>query len=151
MNKTFGSFLLIMLFLSTSCGNRSENKLIVEAASIHEKMIAKHDSLESMLQEQEKRVNAILDKMPASNPDRVAYESMERSINRSYELLNKWKTALDNEPSHLSYTGKGENARNRSDKEILDIQKAYSTRLDEVGMKINELLTTVEMYTKDEN
>lgn len=150
MKKTIGSLALVLsfLFLSLSCGDRSQNRLIVEASAIHDRMITKHDSLYSMLEKQEKRVDEILTEMPESNPDRVAYESMDRSIQRSYKLLESWREALEDEPSPSNYSGKGENSKKRSDKEILDIQKAYSTRLDEVGVKINELVTTMEMYTK---
>ena len=145
--------ILSMVFLTFSCGSRSENRKLVEAASIHGNMITKHDSIYSMLQDQEKRVESKLSRLSASDPDRVAYESMERSINRSYKLLESWKEGLDDVPNYSQdpENRNNTNTKGMSDQKILDLQKAYSTRLDDVSRKINELITTMDMYTKDEN
>ena len=144
--------ILSMVFLTFSCGSRGENRKLVEAASIHDKMITKHDSIYNMLEDQEKRVESKLSRLSASDPDRVAYESMNRSIDRSYKLLESWKEGLAEIPNYSqeSENGNSKNTKGMSDQKILDLQKAYSTRLDEVGRKINELITTMDMYTKDE-
>src|SRR5690554_6989279 len=155
MKQKSGSFLLIisMAFMSFSCGNRGENRKLVEAASIHDRMIAKHDSIYIMLEEQKRRVDAKLSKLSETDPDRIAYESMNRSIERSYKLLESWREGLAEVPNYSrdAENGNDKNAKGMSDQKILDLQKAYNTRLDEVGRKINELITTMEMYTKDEN
>lgn len=154
MKQKFGILFLIlsMVFITFSCGDRGENRKLVEAASIHDKMIIKHDSIYSMLEEQEKRVESKLSRLSAKDPDRVAYESMERSINRSYKLLDSWKEGLAEIPNYSQDTENQNNTNTKgiSDQKILELQKAYSTRLDEVGRKINELITTMDMYTKDE-
>lgn len=144
--------ILSMVFVTVSCGNRSENRKLVEAAAIHDKMITKHDSIYSMLQEQEKRVESKLSRLSQNDPDRAAYESMNRSINRSYKLLDSWKEGLAEVPNYSqnSENGNNKNSKGMSDQKILDLQKAYSTRLNDVGGKINELITTMDMYTKDE-
>ena len=152
--KTGILFLILsMVFMTYSCGSRSDNRKLVEAASIHDKMMAKHDSIYGMLEEQEKRVASKLSRLSAKDPDRVAYESMNRSINRSYNLLDSWKEGLAEVPNYSQNSENGDNKNNKgmSDQKILDLQKAYSTRLDEVSRKINELITTMDMYTKDKN
>lgn len=154
MKQKSGILFLIfsMVFVTFSCGSRSDNRKLVEAAAIHDKMITKHDSIYNMLEEQEKRVAAKLSRLSAQDPDRVAYESMNRSIHRSYKLLESWKEGLDEVPNYSRNpeNGNNKNSKGISDQKILDLQKAYNTRLDEVGRKINELITTMDMYTKDE-
>ena len=102
-----------------------------------------------------------LDNLSPNDPDRAAYESMKRSLNRSYKLLDSWmdgvadfpgsKHVHDSNSPHKHDPEKERIMEDMSDQEILELQKAYKTRLDEVEMKIKELITTMEMYTKDEN
>ena len=153
--------LLSLVLILAACGGRSENRKMVEAAEIHEQILVKHDSIYSDLQQQEKRVESKLGKLSATDPDRVAYESMERSIERSYKLLESWMDGVADFPGakhvhnsdspHKHDPEKERIMKGMSDQEILDLQKAYKTRLDEVGLKIKELITTMDMYTKDEN
>ena len=153
--------LLGLVLLLAACGGRSENRKMVEAAAIHDQVLNKHDSIYSVLQEQEIRVQRKLGKLSANDPDRVAYESMKRSIDRSYNLLESWMDGVADFPGakhvhnsnspHKHDPEKDKIMKGMSDQEILDLQKAYKTRLDEVGLKIKELITTMDMYTKDEN
>ncbi|NEN25078.1 hypothetical protein G3O08_16380 [Cryomorpha ignava] len=153
--------LLGLVLLLAACGGRNENRKMVEASAIHEQILDKHDSIYSVLQEQEQRVEKKLGKLSANDPDRVAYESMMRSINRSYNLLASWMEGVADFPGskhihnsdspHKHDPEKERTMKGMSDQEILDLQKAYKTRLDEVGLKIKELITTMDMYTKDEN
>ncbi len=158
---TFTLTILGFAFLLASCGGRSENRKLVEAAAIHSHILNKHDSIYSMLQDQEQKVDKKLAKLSPNDPDRVAFESMDRSIDRSYKLLESWMDAVVDVPGsvhvhnenapHKHDPEKERTLSGMSDQEILDLQKAYSNKLDEVGSKINELITTMDMYTKDEN
>lgn len=153
--------LLGLVLLITACGGRSENRKMVEAAAIHEQILNKHDSIYNQLEIQEERVEKKLAKLSANDPDRVAYESMKRSIDRSYKLLQSWmdgvadfpgsKHVHDSNAPHKHDPEKERTLKGMSDQEILELQKAYKARLDEVGLKIKELITTMDMYTKDEN
>lgn len=153
--------LLGLVLLFAACGGRSENRKMVEAAAIYEQILIKHDSIYNMLQKHDQRVDNILAKVPESDPDRVAYESMKRSIDRSFNLLESWMDGVaefpgsehvhDSNSPHKHDHKKERLMESMSDEEILELQKAYKTRLDEVGLKINELITTIDMYTKDEN
>ena len=145
----------------TACGGRSENRKMVEAAAIHEEILSKHDTIFVELQEQEKKVERKLINLSDNDPDRVAYESMKRSIDRSYKLLSTWMEGVaefpgtthvhDSNSPHKHDPAMERTMEGMSDQEILELQKAYKTRLDEVGLKIKELITTIDMYTKDEN
>lgn len=157
---------LVLAFFSIaavviSCGGRSENRKLVEAAAIHEKILDKHDSIYNALTVQKERVDKKLSQLSDSDPDRPAYESMNRSIERSYKLLNSWMEGVVGVPGvehkhkegapHTHDADKERTMEGLSDQEILELQQAYKTRLDEVGSKIKELITTMDMYTKDDN
>lgn len=159
-------FFIVLTFLATvaiviSCGGRSENRKLVEAAAIHEKMLIKHDSIYNAITIQKERVDKKLSKLSDSDQDRPAYESMNRSLDRSYNLLSSWMDGVVGVPGiehnhkdgapHTHDPVKEQTMKGLSDQEVLELQKAYSTRLDEVGLKIKELITTMDMYTKDEN
>lgn len=148
--------ILVLAILVGSCGGRSKNRKLVEAQEIHKAMMTKHDSIFEAVQVQEKRVTKKLESLSSNNPDRAAYASMERSIKRSYDLLEKWDDSVTDVPGFETdhagkknddQTGKA-NPKDMSDQEILDLQNAYSEKLDQIGQKIGELVTTMDMYTK---
>src|SRR5690554_99633 len=116
---------LLMVLMTISCGDRSDNRKLVEAASVYDKMIIKYDSVHDMLKAQEARVEARLSQLSATDPDRAAYESMSRSISRSYSLLASWKDGLAEVPNYSQNPENGNttNERGLSDQTILDLQK----------------------------
>lgn len=148
--------ILALAILVGSCGGRSKNRKLVEAHEIHKAMMMKYDSISEALQIQEQRVTKKLESISQNNPDRAAFQSMERSIKRSYDLLDKWNAGVTDvpgfEPDHKGEDNGGQtgnaNPKDMSDQEILDLQDAYSNKLDQIGQKIGELVTTMDMYTK---
>lgn len=143
-----------MALLLFACNGRSKNRKIVEAQEIHQTMMAKHDSIYKAIQIQEERVEKKLNSLSPNNPDRAAFQSMDRSIKRSYNLLDSWRENVTDVPGYGSEGARetdssdGESTDKLSDQEILDLQKAYKTKLDQIDQKIDELITTMEMYTK---
>lgn len=160
MKKTIFNILAVMslAILVVSCGGRSKNRKLVEAHEIHNAMMAKHDSIYEALKIQDERVTKKLATMSQNNPDRAAFQSMERSIKRSFGLLEKWKSSVADVPGfdQNKPADKNENPQDKvnlkgmSDQEILDLENAYSDKLDQIGQKIGELITTMDMYTKND-
>ncbi len=150
--------ILALTIAMVSCGGRSKNRKLVQAQEIHKEMMTKYDSIYKAVQVQENRVAMKLEKISANNPDRAAYASMQRSIKRSYDLLEKWKQNVTSvpgfEPDNDGVEKQDKDPSNKvnttgmNDQEILDLQNAYSEKLDQIGQKIGELVTTMDMYTK---
>lgn len=162
MKKNIFNMLVILALaiLVGSCGGRTKNRKLVESQEIHKAMMMKRDSIFDALQIQEKRVAKKLQTMSPNNPDRAAYNSMERSIKRSYKLLDKWAESVtavpgfepdhEDEVNHNHTSTSKVNTKDLSDQEILDLQDAYSNKLDQIGQKIGELVTTMDMYTRND-
>lgn len=156
MKQKLFSLLMLSIVITSlySCGGRSKNQKIVEAQKIHATMLTRYDSIYSTLQDQEKRVEKKLNALSPNNPDRAAYLSMQRSIHKSYDLLQNWKQGITDVPgfsqdgAKKTQTPGGINPDKMSDQEILDLQKAYDEKLDQIGRKVRELMTTMDMYTK---
>ena len=157
MKKNIFSILsfFVVAILLISCGGRSQNRKLVQAQEIHKEMMMKYDSIYNALEVQEKRVTKKLESMKGQDPDRAAFQSMQRSIQRSYNLLKSWNDGVTNVPGfEPDQSGNDEhpntsdlNPKELSDQEILDLQNAYSEKLDQISQKIDELITTMDMYT----
>lgn len=154
------TIVLVVFVLATnlqSCGSRGENRKIMEAAVIHRDFMQRHDSLFNALTAEKERVTGLL--QTEKNKEKIqAYESMNRSLDRSFRLLSSWEEAVIGVPGvEHDHNGHNHDHSNddliddMSDKEILELQKAYSMRLDEVNKKIKELLTTIELYSQNAN
>jgi len=152
---------ILGIIVIASCDNsgREQNRTIKEAAAIHEEILVRYDSLFEALSSENERINDAL-KTGISNPKRKsAYESMKRSIEKSFRLLASWEESLVSVPGveHHHHDGhhhhhdhsKDNIVASMSDKEILELQLALKTRLDEVATGIRGLLTTIEMYDQN--
>jgi hypothetical protein len=164
MKKRFSSVLiaLVLILSFAACGGKSENRKIIEAAAIHTTFMDRYDSLYHILHDEKVRISENLSAVDQSDPRRSAYESMLRSIDRSIGLLEGWEEAVVGvpgleRPHHHHGEGHKHNQDNDalmkslSDQEILDLQKAYATRLDDVIKEINTLLGAIKIYDTQMN
>jgi hypothetical protein len=150
------------LMVLTSCGDsgRGQNRTIKQAAAIHEEILTRHDSIYSALEREKKRINEQLSSGTLNADKKSAYESMIRSIDKSFRILGTWEESVVGVPGfehaheehgHHSHDHlKEEIAKGMSDKEILELQQALQGRLEEVSSQINGLLTTIEMYDQND-
>lgn len=147
--------ILMMGTILSACGGKGENRKLKEAATIHAAFMQQYDSTYSALQSEKAKVEELLSTTQPSNDNFKAYESMQRSIDKSLNLLKSWEEAVVGVPGmehvhvnapHSHDHAKDEIAANMSDAEILELQKAYQTRLNEVTKEINNLLDTIKMY-----
>lgn len=150
------------LAVMASCGDsgRGQNRTMKEAAVIHEEIMSRHDSIYSALQREKKRVTAELEAGISNQDKRSAYESMIRSIDKSFRALASWEESVvavpgyehkhDGEHHHSHDPMKEEIAAGMSDKEILQLQIALKERLEEVSAQINGLLITIETYDQND-
>ncbi len=158
-------FIMILslgLMVLTSCGDsgRGQNRTIKQAAAIHEEILTRHDSIYSALEREKKRINEQLSSGTLNTDKKSAYESMIRSIDKSFRILGTWEESVVGVPGfehaheehgHHSHDHlKEEIAKGMSDKEILELQQALQGRLEEVSSQINGLLTTIEMYDQND-
>ncbi len=155
----FASIALLAIIM-VACGGRSENRKLKEAAAINNKMMSNHDSIYNVLEEQRVKVNARMESIGENDVNYKAYKSMARSLDRGFKLLSSWESSVVGVPGmehdhrdgalHSHDHQNEATLKSMSDQEILDLQNAYSNRLDEVSQKIKELITTMEMYTKND-
>ncbi|MCA1761925.1 MAG: hypothetical protein LC664_02850 [Flavobacteriales bacterium] len=128
------------------------NRQIKQAAEIHKDIMHRHDSLYTMLKEKKNWVTAEMES--ESNEKMIsAYQSMDRSIDRGFKLLGSWESAVVGVPGvphnhHEGHTHSHDEdiVDSMSDSELLDLQKAYDDRLDEVEKKIDNLMDTIDKY-----
>lgn len=144
-----------------SCGDsdRKENRTIKKAAAIHEEIMTRHDSIYTALTKEKERINAALEAGISNKDKKSAYQSMIRSIDKSYRALSSWEESVvmvpgfehdHNGAHHHSHDPmKEEIAANMSDKEILELQIALRARLGEVSAQIRGLLLTIESYDQN--
>ncbi len=146
---------IFIVILIASCGDRSENRQVKQAAEIHKEIMQRHDSIYERLNEKQKWVSKKLE----TESDRKmisAYESMDRSLDRGFKLLASWESAVvgvpgiphDHHPGH-SHSHDEDVVDRMSDKELLELHKAYKARLDEVEKKIDNLIDTIDTYMAD--
>lgn len=143
---------LLVAILVAACGDRSENRQVKQAAEIHKEIMQRHDSIYNSLTTKQKWVTEQLES--ERNEKMVsAYRSMDRSLDRGFKLLASWESAVVGVPGvpHKHHPGHthshDEDIVDRmSDKELLDLQKAYKARLDEVEKKVENLLETIDTY-----
>jgi hypothetical protein len=149
---------ILGLALWASCGEtgRGQNRTIKQASIIHDEILTRHDSIYSALTREKKRIDAALEAGISNEAKRSAYQSMQRSIDKSFKILASWEESVvgvpgfkhdhDGEHHHSHDHMKEEIAASMSDKEILELQVALKERLEEVSKQIRGLLTTIEMY-----
>ena len=159
MNKfRKGILLWSLVLLLAACGGKSENRKIQEAASVHMAFMDRYDSLYHTLQAEKERIEIGLQNISSDDSRRAAYESMQRSIEKSLSLLNGWENAVVGVPGlkrEHHHHGEGEHHHHEdeeallnsmSDAEILELQKAYSSKLDELTKEITSLLDAIKQY-----
>lgn len=152
-------FALVAGIAIASCGGKGSNRKIMEAGEIHVSMMMKYDSVYHRLNDEKQRVSDALGTMDVSDKRRPAYESMLRSIDRGLSLIGGWESAVVGVPGvqtdiHHHHSSDHEHHHhdndaildNMTDQEILDLQKAYNTKLNEVVKEINTLLETIQQY-----
>ena len=149
------------LAVMASCGesSRKDNRTIKEAAAIHDEILTRHDSIYSALAKEKKRISAALEAGISNEEKKSAYESMIRSIDKSFRALSSWEESVvavpgfehshDGEHHHSHDPMKEEIAASMSDKEILQLQKALKARLGEVSTQIRGLLITIQSYDQN--
>ncbi len=148
--------LITILAVTTACGGRGDNKKLQEAKAIHTSFMQTYDSTYFALEEEQTRVIKLIAKTPETDERYSAYQSMKRSIDKSFGLLKSWQEAVvpvpgmehdhDSHAPHDHDPAREATVKGMSDQEILDLQKAYKTRLDEVSTEINNLLETIQNY-----
>jgi len=161
------SSMRLLVILSTivtviaSCGDssRADNRTIKEASQIHEEILTRHDSIFSALTEEKERISAALESGISNKDKKSAYQSMLRSIDKSFRVLATWEESVvavpgfehnhDGEHHHSHDHMKEEIAASMSDKEILELQRALQDRLGEVSTQIRGLLLTIESYDQN--
>ncbi|MEM9051725.1 MAG: hypothetical protein AAGC47_06700 [Bacteroidota bacterium] len=151
------------IIIMVSCGEsgREQNRTIKKAAAIHEEILERYDSLYSALKAEDERIVAELEAGISNTKRKSAYESMKRSIDKSFRLLATWEESVvavpgvehhhdhDGEHHHSHDHMKEDIAESMSDKEILELQRALQVRLNEVATGIRGLLNTIEMYDQN--
>jgi len=149
------------LAVMASCGesSRKDNRTIKKAAAIHDEIMTRHDSIYSALLKEKKRINAELEAGISREEKKSAYESMLRSIDKSFRALGSWEESVvtvpgyehkhDGEHHHSHDPMKEEIAAGMSDKEILQLQIALRSRLGEVSAQIRGLLLTIQSYDQN--
>ncbi len=138
------------------CGSRGDNRKLQEAAAVHSDFMTKYDSIYRSLEAERVRVNGLLETTSPTDQRFAAYQSMQRSIEKGFNLLSSWESNVAPVPgmahdhdSHAPHThdpAKDAIIKGMSDQEIYDLQVAYKTRLDEVIKEIQNLLDTIKMY-----
>jgi hypothetical protein len=151
--------IFVSVIVIASCADRSQNRKIQEAAEVHIRVMERHDTLYAKLEREKGRIEKLL--AEERREDRVkVYESMLRSIKKGFRLLESWDESVVGVPGmereHHHHEGHSHDHSHdhnsdkilsqMSDQEILDLQKAYELKLDEVSNKIHEMLTTIKMY-----
>jgi hypothetical protein len=162
VNMRWIIILSLGLVVMASCGDsaRGDNRTIKEAATIHEEILTRHDSIYSALTKEKKRISAELEAGISRKDKKSAYESMIRSIDKSFRALSSWEESVVAVPGfEHKHTGehhhhshdpmKEEIAASMSDKEILELQRALRSRLGEVSTQIRGLLLTIESYDQN--
>jgi uncharacterized protein len=150
---------VLSLFVTVACIDRSQNRKLVEAAEIHRDMMAQHDSIYTMLKERENELMQKMKQVGDTDPNYEAYKSMMRSIAKGQRLLKSWREGVVGVPGmehehnedvpHSHDHQNDEKLKSMSDQEILELQEAYSTRLDQLSTKIDELYTTMDMFSQN--
>lgn len=149
----------VMMIMSCGDSGRGQNRTIKEAATIHNKMMTRHDSIFTALKKEKERINQQLESGISNKDKKSAYESMIRSIDKSFRILGSWEESVVTVPGTEHKHGENCNhdhdhhkedlAKNLSDKELLQLQEALQERLEEVATQIKGLLTTIEMYDQN--
>jgi len=159
MRKTL-IFTAMALMLLASCGEtgRGQNRSVKEAAQIHEEIMTRHDSIYNALENEKNRITSKMSTYRGNEEKEKIYNAMLRSIDKSFRILGTWEESVvgvpgfehkheDGDHHHHHHDHMKEDIVNEmSDKEILELQRALKTRLDEVSKEIRGLLTTIEMY-----
>jgi len=150
-----------MMMAMTGCDNSDggQNSTVKKAGAIHEEIMTRHDSIYSALEKEKARIEGQLNAGISNAKKKSAYQSMLRSIDKSFRILNSWEESVvgvpgfehahDHHGHHSHDHLKEEIAKGMSDREILQLQQALKERLEEVSTQINGLLTTIEMYDKN--
>lgn len=166
MTKYPGIFLLTLLLVA--CGGKKDNRLLKEAAGIHEETMQRYDSMYHALLDKQSEIEARIDGL--SGDKKSANESMLRSIDKGLRILEGWEESVVGVPGyefdyHQHAHGEGDGhdhhhhdqrdndqiLRGMNDKEVLALQKALKSRLAEVSQEINNLLDTIKLYEEREN
>lgn len=166
MTKYLGIFLLTLLMVS--CGGKKDNRLLKEAAAIHEETMQRYDSLYHELLDKRAEIEGRIDGLYGDK--KSANESMLRSIDKSLRILDGWEESVVGVPGyefdyHHHNHGEGDGhehhhhskrdndqiLRGMNDREVLALQKALKARLAEVSQEINNLLDTIKLYEAREN
>lgn len=154
-----GVLLAVVTITATSCdGGRGQNRKLKEAAEIHRNSMARFDSVYTALEQEKAEVEAKIARTAPTDERMGAYRAMIRSIDKSMRLLDTWDKSVlgvpglpESDSVHGSHGHQDlDKLSELSDKEILELQKAYSSRLNEVITEVNGLLTTIDMYEKDD-
>lgn len=160
--------LALVVLSFAACDGKKGNRKLVEAAEVHQDMMSRYDSIYHALIEKREEINQ---RMGGLNTEQQsANESMLRSIDKSLNILQGWNESVVGVPGHeFEYHDHHDHAdheddhnhhhvrdndnllRGMSDEEVLDLQKALRTRLNEVSQEINTLLETIKMYEQREN
>ena len=153
------SLLLLAISLTWfACDSgRGQNRILKEAAEIHTETMARYDSVYAALEAEKADVEAKIARTASTDERMKAYDSMIRSIDKSMRLLNGWDEAVigvpglkETDTTHHHHDHQDHAKLSElSDKEILELQKAYRTRLNDVITQVNGLLTTIKMYEND--
>ncbi len=160
--KTLKLLVLSILLVNLSaCDGKKSNRKLQEAAEIHEEMMMQYDSIYHALLDKRKEINARIDEL--AGDQRSANESMLRSINKSLSILQGWEESVigvpgyqfehhhhghDEEDGHHHHHGRDNDQllKGMKDQEVLDMQKALNSRLNEVRVEISNLLETIKAY-----
>ena len=155
MNRIIILVFLGALFALTSCHDRSQDVQIKKAAAIHLKSAAKHDSIKTVVLETRKMVEEKLSKEEIA-ANQQSYKAMIRSLDKSLYLLETWEEDLVGVPGlehdHADHKHDHQNddiLDDMSDSEILELQKAYSDRMDQIEDKITEVIVTIQLYSQN--
>lgn len=149
-------FATVLIVVSCS-SDRTQDVQIKKAAEIHKRAIAKHDSIMAILEKQKKQVERNLE-TETIDSNIQSYKAMLKSLDKSMQLLHDWDNELIGVPGveHNHDHGHDHNHSHKddilddlSDKEILEIQRAYSEHLDKIEDKISEVITTIELYSQN--
>jgi ABC-type nickel/cobalt efflux system permease component RcnA len=152
--------LIATVMIVVSCStDRTQDVQIKKAADIHLKAVAKHDSILAILEKQKKQVERNLE--TETIPSNIqSYKAMLKSLDKSMQLLHDWDSELigvpgvehnhDHDHGHdHDHSHQDDILDDLSDREILEIQQAYSEHLDKIEDKISEVITTIELYSQN--
>ena len=151
MKKWFGAITLLILIIS--CTDRANDVQIKEAAKIHLKATAKQDSIRDILVKEKMKLEALLE-TESLDTNKQNYKALLSGVNNGIKYLDEWSKDVIGVPGLKHHEGHShshneEILENMSDREILELQKAYSNKLDTIGVRISEVITTIELYSQN--